>query len=176
MLWYFTNFSFHHKWNEAWLLVKNMVLKGCLAHCQATEVQEISKHPRIIILIKSTSINPLPPTPPPPPPTKGEPHTDPRTQCAKRTQTRRPHTPRHPDKIDSSPKPTPNTRNPGNPTAKQDGRAIKERTGILHQTLRLSGGVNTRGRIRQSKSWYSLGHSQTSKVIFSRKLLSAVSR
>ena len=67
MFWYFTNFSFHHKWNEAWLLVKNMVLKGCLAHCQATEVQEISKHPRIIILIKSTSINPPTRTTPPPP-------------------------------------------------------------------------------------------------------------
>ena len=67
MFWYFTNFSFHHKWNEAWLLVKNMVLKGCLAHCQATEVQEISKHPRIIILIKSTSINPPTRTNPPPP-------------------------------------------------------------------------------------------------------------
>ena len=149
MFWYFTNFSFHHKWNETWLLVKNMVLKGCLAHCQATEVQEISKHPRIIILIKSTPINPPTWTNPPP---------------------------RHPDKLDRSPKPAPNTRTPGNPTAKQDGRVIKERTGILHQTLRLSGGVNTRGRIRQSKSWYSLGHSQTSKVIFSRKLLSTVSR
>ena len=67
MFWYFTNFSFHHKWNETWLLVKNMVLKGCLAHCQATEVQEISKHPRIIILIKSTPINPPTRTNPPPP-------------------------------------------------------------------------------------------------------------
>ena len=46
------------------------------------------------------------------------------------------------------------------------GWVIKEGAGILHQIFRFSGGVNIWGRIHQSKSWYSLGHSQTSKVDF----------
>ena len=37
---------------------------------------------------------------------------------------------------------------------------------ILHQIFRFSGGVNIWARIHQSKSWYSLGPSQTSKVDF----------
>ena len=37
---------------------------------------------------------------------------------------------------------------------------------ILHQIFRLRGGVNIWGRIYQSKRWYSLEPSQTSKVDF----------
>ena len=41
---------------------------------------------------------------------------------------------------------------------------IKTGPGILHQIFRFSGGVNIWGRTHQSKRWYSLGTSQTSKV------------
>ena len=34
--WYFTKFSFHHKWSEAWLLVINMVYMSCLTSCRTT--------------------------------------------------------------------------------------------------------------------------------------------
>ena len=45
------------------------------------------------------------------------------------------------------------------------GELLKGGAGILHQIFRFSEGVNTWGRIHQSKSWYSLGlSSQTSKV------------
>ena len=40
------------------------------------------------------------------------------------------------------------------------------RAGILHPIFRFSGGVNIWSRIHQSKSWYSLGLCQTSKVDF----------
>ena len=40
------------------------------------------------------------------------------------------------------------------------------RAGILHQIFRFSGGVNIWNRIHQSKSWYSLGLSQTSLMLF----------
>ena len=33
IFWCFTKFSFHHKWNEAPLLVINMVYTGCLTSC-----------------------------------------------------------------------------------------------------------------------------------------------
>ena len=47
---------------------------------------------------------------------------------------------------------------------------MKEGAVILHQIFRFSGGVNIWGRIHQSKSWYSLGSSQTSKVDFCFRL------
>ena len=34
IFWCFTKFSFHHKWNEAPLLVINMVYTGCLTSCR----------------------------------------------------------------------------------------------------------------------------------------------
>ena len=37
--WYFTKFSFHHKRNEAWLLVINMVYTSCLTSCRTTWVR-----------------------------------------------------------------------------------------------------------------------------------------
>ena len=44
---------------------------------------------------------------------------------------------------------------------------IKEGVGILYQIYRFSGDVNIWGsRIHQSKSWYDLGPSKTSKVDF----------
>ena len=44
---------------------------------------------------------------------------------------------------------------------------MKEGAGILHQIYRFTGGVNSWGsRIHQSKSWYYLGPSQTSKMEF----------
>ena len=43
---------------------------------------------------------------------------------------------------------------------------MKEWTGILHQIFRFSGGVNIWGRAHESKSWYSLGPSHTSKMNF----------
>ena len=43
---------------------------------------------------------------------------------------------------------------------------MKERTGILHQIFRFSGGVNIWGRVHESKSWYSLGPSHTPKMNF----------
>ena len=60
------------------------------------------------------------------------------------------------------------------------GAVIKEGTGIQHQIFRFSGGVNILDRIHQSKSWYSLGPSQTSKVdlfaeiVFGYKLLTFI--
>ena len=46
-------------------------------------------------------------------------------------------------------------------------RVIKEGVGILHQIYRFGGGVNIWGSgIPESKSWYYLGPSQTSKVEF----------
>ena len=42
----------------------------------------------------------------------------------------------------------------------------KRGTCILHQIFKFSGGVNIWGRVHQSKTWYSLGPSQTSKVDF----------
>ena len=35
---FFTKFSFHHKWNKAWLIVINMVYTICLTSCRTTEV------------------------------------------------------------------------------------------------------------------------------------------
>ena len=32
----FTKFFFHHKWNELWLLVINMVYTNCLTSCRTT--------------------------------------------------------------------------------------------------------------------------------------------
>ena len=32
--WYFTKFSFHHKWNETWLLVINVIYTSYFASCQ----------------------------------------------------------------------------------------------------------------------------------------------
>ena len=34
--WFLTKFSFEEKWNEAWLLVINMVYTSCLASCWTT--------------------------------------------------------------------------------------------------------------------------------------------
>ena len=34
--WYFAKFSFYHKWNNAWLLVINMVYKSYLTSCWST--------------------------------------------------------------------------------------------------------------------------------------------
>ena len=36
IFWCFTKFSFHHKWNEAPLLVINMVYTGCLTSCRTS--------------------------------------------------------------------------------------------------------------------------------------------
>ena len=52
----------------------------------------------------------------------------------------------------------------------------KRGTCILHQIFKFSGGVNIWGRVHQSKTWYSLGPSQTSKVDFFAEIVSAVSR
>ena len=38
-LFLFTKFSFHHKWNESWLLVINMIYTSCFASCQTTSQQ-----------------------------------------------------------------------------------------------------------------------------------------
>ena len=35
-LWCLTKFTFHHKWNEAWLLVINMAHTSCLTSCRTT--------------------------------------------------------------------------------------------------------------------------------------------
>ena len=70
------------------------------------------------------------------------------------------------DKIDSFLKPVLNICILGNLIVGWGGWVIKEGAGILHQIFRFSGGVNIWGRIHQSKSWYSLGHSQTCKVDF----------
>ena len=43
----FTKFSFHHKWNEAWLLVINKVYASCLTICRTTSdlgFQQITKY------------------------------------------------------------------------------------------------------------------------------------
>ena len=45
--WYFTNFFFHHKWNEAWLLVKKNVVY-VLPHKLPNNLRKISKLQRII--------------------------------------------------------------------------------------------------------------------------------
>ena len=37
IFWDFSKSSFHHKWNEAWLLARNMVYTSCLTICQTTE-------------------------------------------------------------------------------------------------------------------------------------------
>ena len=57
-------------------------------------------------------------------------------------------------------------------------RVIKEGVGTLYQIYRFNGSVNIWGnRIHQSKSWYYLGHPQTSKmeffaeIVFGKKLL-----
>ena len=107
---------------------------------------------------------------------RGESHIDFRTQCVIMTQTRWPHFPppischlRHSqnfDKIDSFLKPVFNICILGNLIVGWGGWVIKEGAGILHQIFRFSRGVSIWGRIHQSKSWSSLGPSQTSKVDF----------
>ena len=49
--------------------------------------------------------------------------------------------------------------------------SFKEGANILHQIFRFSGGVDILGRINQSKSWYSLEPSQTSKVDFFEEIV-----
>ena len=70
------------------------------------------------------------------------------------------------DKIDSFLKPVLNICTLSNSIAGWGGWVIKEGAGILDQVFRFSGGVNIWGRTHQSKNWYSLGSSQTSKVEF----------
>ena len=67
------------------------------------------------------------------------------------------------DKIDGFLKPVLNVFIIGNLIVGWGGWVIKEGTGILHQIFRSSGGIYW-GGIHQSKSWFSLGPSQTSKV------------
>ena len=69
-------------------------------------------------------------------------------------------------KIDSFLKPVLNISIIGNLIVGWGGWVIIEGADILHQIFRFSGGVNIWGRIHQSKSWYSLGPCQTSKVDF----------
>ena len=107
---------------------------------------------------------------------RGQSHIDIRTQWVIMTQTRWPppptHTPCHLrhsqnfNKIDSFLKPVLNICILGNLIVGWGGWVIKEGAGILHQIFRFGEGVNIWGRIHQSKSWYSLGSSQTSKVDF----------
>ena len=68
------------------------------------------------------------------------------------------------DKIDGFLKPVLNICILGNLILGWGEWVIKEAAVILHQIFRFSGGVNIWGRIHQSKSLYSLGPSQTSKV------------
>ena len=99
-------------------------------------------------------------------------HIDFRTQCVIKSQRRWPPTSCHLchsqnfDKIDSFLKLVLNVCIIGNLVVGWGGWATKEGAGILHQIFRSSGGVNIWVRIRQSKRWYSLGPSQTSKVDF----------
>ena len=69
-------------------------------------------------------------------------------------------------KIDSFLKPVLNISIIGNLIVGWGGWTIIEGAGILHEIFRFSGGVNIWSRIHQSKSWYSLGPCQTSKVDF----------
>ena len=75
------------------------------------------------------------------------------------------------DEIDSFLKPVLNICILGNLIIGWGGWVIKEGAGILNQIFRFSLGVNVWGRIHQSKSWYSLGPSQTSKVDFSAEII-----
>ena len=111
---------------------------------------------------------------------RGESHIDFRMQYVITTQTRWPLTPCHMRhwqnfaKIDSFLKPFLNICILGNLIVGWGEWVIKEGAGILHQIYRFSGGVNTwEGRIHQSKGWYCLGHSQTSKaeIVFGYKSL-----
>ena len=115
---------------------------------------------------------------------RGESHVDFRLQCVIMTQTRWPPTPchMHPfqnfDRIDSFLNSVLNICILGNLIVGWGVRVIEERVGTLYQIYRFNGGVNIWGnRIHQSKSWYYLGHPQTSKVeffaeiVFGKKLL-----
>ena len=69
------------------------------------------------------------------------------------------------DKIDSFLKPVLNTCILGNIIVGWGVWVVKEGAGILHQIYKFSGGFNILGsRIHQSKSWYYLGPSKTSKA------------
>ena len=35
--WCFIKFYFHHKWNDTWLLLANLVFKSCLTSCRTTQ-------------------------------------------------------------------------------------------------------------------------------------------
>ena len=39
----FTKFSFHHKWNDGRLLLKNMACRSCLTSCQTTKIYDFRK-------------------------------------------------------------------------------------------------------------------------------------
>ena len=54
--------------------------------------------------------------------------------------------------------------------------SFKEGANILHQIFRFSGGVDISCRINQSKSWYSLEPSQTSKVDFFAEIVFGLSQ
>ena len=106
-----------------------------------------------------------------------ESHIDFRTQCVIMAQTRWTSTPCHLrhsqnfDKIDSFPKPVLSICILGNLIVGWGEWVIKGGTGILHQISRFSGGINIWDRIHQSKSWYSLRPSQTSKVNFFAEII-----
>ena len=110
---------------------------------------------------------------------RGEPHIDFCTQCVIMTQRRWPSpTPcymshsQNFDKIDSFLKSVLYICILGNSIVEWGERVFKEGIGILHQIHRLSGGVNISGStIHQSKSWYCLGSSQTSKVEFLEEIV-----
>ena len=80
------------------------------------------------------------------------------------------------DKIDSFLKPVLNICILGNLIVGWDEWVIKEGAGILHQIFRFSEGVNSWGRIHQSKCWYSLETSQTSKMDLNCKSLTILAK
>ena len=98
-------------------------------------------------------------------------HIDFRKQCVIMTQTRwtqpscHMHHSQNFDKTDSFLKSVLNISILSNLIVGRGERVIKEGVGILHQIYRFSGGVNIwQSRIHQSKSWYYLVPSQTSKL------------